>query len=51
MSEPVNWIDRIDHAMSWGKRNPFVAKILTGIFMAIVAFIALSWRIKTTGHE
>ena len=28
-----------------------LAKVLTGIFMAVVAFIALSWRIKTTGHE
>jgi hypothetical protein len=51
MSEPMNWIDRVDHVMGWGKRHPFLAKVLTGLFMLVVAFIALSWQIKTTGHE
>ena len=49
--EPTNWIDRIDSLMSWGKRHPFLAKVLTGIFMLVVGGVALAYQVQTTGHE
>ena len=51
MSEPVNWIDRIDSVTGWGKRHPFLAKLLSGMVMAVVAVVAIAWRVKTIGHE
>ena len=51
MSEPVNWIDRLDAMASWPKRHPFLAKVLGGLIFAAVAVAALVWRVKTMGHE
>ena len=51
MSEPVNWIDRIDGVMTWFKEHPFLAKLLGGVVMLVVAYFALVHQINTTGHE
>ena len=51
MSEPVNWIDRLDHWMGWSRRHPYVARVLTGLLMFAVGAAALVWRVKTMGHE
>ena len=51
MSEPTNWIDRLDHWVRWGERHPYLAKIVGGIFFTAFAIAALVWKVKTTGHE
>jgi len=51
MSEPVNWIDRIDGVMGWFKAHPFLTKLLGGVIMLVVGYLALVHQINTTGHE
>ena len=51
MTEPVNWMDRLDWLMGWGGRHPFLAKVATVLVTALVAVLAIAWRVKTIGHE
>jgi len=51
MSEPVNWIDRVDGVMGWFKDHPSAAKLLGGIVIVVVGYLALAHQINTTGHE
>lgn len=51
MSEPVNWIDRLDAMMGWPNRHPYLAKILGGLVFFVVGALLLVWRVKTMGHE
>jgi hypothetical protein len=51
MSEPVNWMDRLDAMVSWPQRHPYFAKILGGIVFFFVGALMLIWRVKTIGHD
>ena len=51
MSEPVNWIVRLDHWMGWRGRHPYLARLLGAAVFTAVAVAALVWKVQTTGHE
>ena len=51
MSEPVNWLDRLESVTTWGQRHPFLAKLLGVVVMTLTAVLAIAWRVKTIGHE
>ena len=51
MSEPVNWLDRLEGITTWGQRHPFLAKLLGGAVFTVGAAAMLVWKVKTTGHE
>ena len=51
MSEPTNWIYLIDGLMKWFKDHPFAAKVLGGVVIVVVGYLALAHQVDTTGHE